>query len=365
MSQEQQASGYAESGVDLERAEAGLRGLLHWVRRSQEQRAGVGACVLPVGYFASVVDLGGGQGLAITTDGVGTKLLVAQLADRYDTIGIDCVAMNVNDLLCVGAEPLALVDYLAVEDPHPRLLEEIGRGLYEGARRARVSIVGGELAQVPDIIQGQRPGFGFDLAATCVGLVPLERLIDGGRVQPGDLLIGLPSRGIHSNGLTLARNVLLEQAGLALGEHRPDLGGTLAAALLEPTEIYVEAVLELLRSGVEVRGMAHITGGGLLNLARLAAPVGYRLERLPAPPPIFQLIRTVGAVSDAEMYRVFNMGIGFCLTVPPDQLEDSLTILRRYYSGAEPLGRAVADPERAIVLEPLGLVGRDGRFQLT
>src|SRR6266496_6397830 len=143
---------------------AALNGLLNWVNRSLAFRTGVGASRLPIGYFANVVDLGNGQGLAISTDGVGTKLLVAQLMDRYDTVGIDCVAMNVNDVLCVGAEPLSLVDYIAVEEPAPRLLEELGKGLFEGARRANVTIVGGELAQVPEVVKGVRPGYAFELA---------------------------------------------------------------------------------------------------------------------------------------------------------------------------------------------------------
>jgi phosphoribosylformylglycinamidine cyclo-ligase len=353
---------YAEAGVDLARADSALAGLLGWVRRTESFRRGLGGSALPVGYFANVIDLGAGQGLAITTDGVGTKLLVAQLLDRYDTVGIDCVAMNVNDLLCVGAEPLALVDYLAVEDPEPRLLDELGRGLYEGARRASVAIVGGELAQVPDIVHGPRSGFGFDLAATCVGLVPLDRLVDGRTVEPGDILLGLPSSGIHSNGLTLARRVLLEQAGLRLERIVPELGRSIGQELLEPTTIYVAAVLELLRTDIEVRAMAHITGGGFLNLARLAAPVGYRLEALPEPPPIFGLIQRLGGIEAAELYRVFNMGVGFCLAVPPAQAESALVALQRHYPAASVLGVAVDDPEHTVTLEPLGLIGRGGAF---
>jgi phosphoribosylformylglycinamidine cyclo-ligase len=346
---------YAAAGVDLDRARAGLRGLLGWVNRTREFRSGVGGSALPIGYFANVVDLGRGQGLAISTDGVGTKILVAQLVDRYDTVGIDCVAMNVNDVLCVGAEPLSLVDYLAVEDPQPRLLEEIGKGLYEGARRANVTIVGGELAQVPAMLRGERAGFGFDLTATCVGLVPLDRIVHGGALEPGDVLLGLPSSGIHSNGLTLAREVLLGPGGYAVESHMPELGRTLGEELLEPTAIYVREVLEVQRAGIEVRAMAHITGDGLLNLARVRAPLGYLLDNLPEPPPIFQLIRRLGDLADDEMYRVFNMGIGFCLAVPPQQAEAALGLLRGHYPGAMRLGYAVADPDRKIVLEPLGV----------
>ena len=346
-----------------EASQPALSGLLGWVHRSLQLRPTIGRSALPVGYFANVIDLGAGQGLAISTDGVGTKLLVAQRMDRYDTIGIDCVAMNVNDVLCVGAEPLALVDYLAVEQSEPRLLEAVGKGLYEGARRANVSIVGGELAEVPAIVHGERPGFGFDLAATCVGLVPLDRVIDGGKLEAGDVLIGLPSSGIHSNGLTLARQVLLAPGGYRLDEHVPELGRTLGEELLEPTTIYVRDVLEVLRSGIAVHALAHITGDGLLNLARVRAPVGYLIEELPDPPPIFRLIQRMGKVPDEEMYRVFNMGIGFCLAVSPDQADAALALLRRFYPGASRLGQAIPDPARQIFVRPRGLVGRGGRLE--
>jgi phosphoribosylformylglycinamidine cyclo-ligase len=352
----------SDSGADrdhlpevIERSQPALRGLLGWVNRTLEFRKGVGASVLPVGYFANVIDLGGGQGLAISTDGVGTKLLIAQGLDRYDTIGIDCVAMNVNDVLCVGAEPLSVVDYLAVEAPEPRLLEEIGRGLHEGARRAGVTISGGELAVVPEMVRGEREGFGFELAATCVGLVQLERIVDGSALQPGDVLIGLPSSGIHSNGLTMARRILLGPRAFRLESQVAELGRVLGEELLEPTAIYVSEVLEVLRAGIEVHAIAHITGDGWLNLARVGATAGYVIEQLPEPPPIFQLIRRSGGLLDQEMYRVFNMGVGFCLAVPAGRADEALGLLRRVHPKAAPLGQAVADTERRIVLAPLGV----------
>jgi phosphoribosylformylglycinamidine cyclo-ligase len=333
-----------------------LAGLLGWVGRSLELREGLGASRLPVGYFANVIDLGRGQGLAISTDGVGTKLLIAQLMDRYDTIGIDCVAMNVNDVLCVGAEPLALVDYLAVEASDPGLLEQIGRGLYEGARRANVAIVGGELAEVPSIVHGARAGRGFDLAATCVGLVQLEAVIDGRDLQAGDLLLGLPSSGIHSNGLTLARRLLLDSGRYQVDSYLAELGRTVGEELLEPTTIYVTEILDLLRAGIEVHALAHVTGDGLLNLARVRAPLGYRIERLPTPHPIFELLRQLGGLDSSELYRTFNMGIGFTLAVPSDQADAALSRLRRSHPRAMVLGEARPDPDRRIVLEPLGVV---------
>jgi phosphoribosylformylglycinamidine cyclo-ligase len=352
----------SDSGADrdhlpevIEQSQPALGGLLGWVNRTREFRIGLGASVLPIGYFANVIDLDGGRGLAISTDGVGTKLLIAQRLDRYDTIGIDCVAMNVNDVLCVGAEPLSMVDYLAVQAPEPRLLEEIGRGLHEGARRAGVTISGGELAVVPEVVRGERAGFGFELAATCVGLVQLDRIVDGSALQPGDVLIGLPSSGVHSNGLTKARRALLGPGFFSLESHVPELGRALGEELLEPTAIYVSEVLEVLRAGIEVHAMAHLTGDGWLNLARVGAPAGYVVEQLPEPPPIFQLIRRIGELADQEMYRVFNMGVGFCLAVPPSQADQALELLRRAHPKAALLGQAVADLERKIVLAPLGI----------
>jgi phosphoribosylformylglycinamidine cyclo-ligase len=218
---------YQQAGVDSAQASAGLQGLLHWVRQTHAFRRDTGAVRLPIGYYANVIDIGHGLGLAISTDGVGSKLLVAQLMDKYETVGIDCVAMNANDILCVGARPLSMVDYLAVQAPHARLLEELGKGLYEGAKQANITIAGGELAQIGEMISGVREGYGFDLAATCVGTVPLDRIVVGQDIQPGDVLIGLASSGIHSNGLTLARRVLLTSEGWPIDRHLPELGRTL------------------------------------------------------------------------------------------------------------------------------------------
>jgi phosphoribosylformylglycinamidine cyclo-ligase len=351
---------YAGAGVNTDQEEKGLAGLLGWVGKT----LAFGRCrtVLDFGYFATVIDLGGGQGLALSTDGVGTKLLVAEMLDRYDTVGIDCVAMNVNDLLCVGAEPIAMLDYVAVQEADPAMLAQIGRGLYEGARQANISIPGGEIAQVRELIRGVREGRGFDLAGACVGLVPLDRVIVGQDIQPGDVVIGLPSSGIHSNGLTLARDVFFTRAGYRPEQQVAEFGRTLGEELLEPTRIYVREVLALLRAGLRITGMAHITSDGLLNLARVHAPVGYALDALPAPPPVFGLLQRLGAVSDEEMYQVYNMGVGFCVVLPASEADRALALLADLGVQAAPLGHAVADPERAVRL-PNGLVGRGNAFR--
>jgi phosphoribosylformylglycinamidine cyclo-ligase len=359
---------YAAAGV-RESGEV-LGGLLGWVNRTLSFRQGVGASRVPLGHYAGVIDLGRGQGLAISTDSVGTKILVAEMLGRYDTIGIDCVAMNANDVLCVGAEPLAMVDYLAVQVARPEVLEQIGRGLHEGARQARITLPGGELAQLREMLVGHGEDTGMDLVGTAVGILPLEgadpasgsRLILGREIEPGDVVLGLASSGVHSNGLTLARRILLEEAGWSIDRHVPEFGRTVGEELLEPTRIYVRPVMAMLRAGVPIRGLAHITSGGLLNLPRLEAPVGYDIDLLPEPPPIFALLERLGRVSAAEMHRVYNMGIGFCLVLPESGVDAALRIAAEHGVAAHRLGLTLRDPERTVHLRRTGLVGRDGAF---
>ncbi len=352
---------YTGAGVNTLKEEAALAGLLRWVGKTLD--FGARRSALDFGYFASVLDLGNGLGLALSTDGVGSKLLVAQLLDKYDTIGIDCVAMNVNDVLCVGAEPLCMLDYIAVQEADRDLLEQIGKGLYEGARQANISIPGGEIAQVREMIRGEREGRGFDLAGACVGLVPMDRILVGQSIQPGDAIIGLRSSGIHSNGLTLAREVFFKKAGYPPDKYVGELGRTIGEELLEPTRIYVREVLELLRSDLDIKALVHITSDGFLNLARVQAKVGYVIEALPDPQPIFTLLQQVGRVSDEEMFCVYNMGTGFCIVVAAADADRTLDALRRLGLEAFRLGRAVADPERKVHLVPRGLAGEGSHFR--
>jgi phosphoribosylformylglycinamidine cyclo-ligase len=334
---------------------------LAWVDRTREFHPGA-APVLPNGYFANVIPIGPAAGIAISTDGVGTKLLVAQAVGRFDTVGIDCVAMNVNDVLCVGATPIALVDYIAVEAPRPDLLEAIARGLHRGCELAAVNIPGGELATVGEMLRGARPGYAFDLVATCIGTVALDRVIAGERIATGDVLLGLESNGLHSNGFTMARRVLVAEGGLRYEAHVPDLGVELATELLRPTRIYVREVLEVLASGVDVRALAHITGGGLWNLVRTRAAVGFHIDAWPEIPPIFQLIQRLGSVPAAEAFSAFNMGIGFCLVVAPSDADRACRSFAARGVRAHVLGRAVADPTRSITMPKHGIAGRAGRF---
>jgi len=351
---------YARAGVDATREEVALKSLLAWVGKTFA--FGSRQVALDIGYFANVIDLGHGLGLAVSTDGVGTKLLVAQMLQKYDTIGIDCVAMNVNDVLCVGAKPLCMLDYIAVEIPDPQLFEEVGKGLYEGAKLANIPIVGGEIAQVKEMVKGLKRGHGFDLVGTCIGEVQMEKVLVGQDILVGDVVIGLKSSGIHSNGLTLARKVLFKRAKLRPDDHVAELGRSLGEELLEPTRIYVREVLALLEARLAIKALIHITGDGLLNLARVKSDAGFMIDHWPEPPPIFSLIQKLGNVSDAEMFRVFNMGIGFCLVLPEADVEKALAVLRTHRVEAFRLGHAVSDKEKKIILSPKGLVGQGDRF---
>lgn len=289
------------------------------------------------GHYAAVIRLDEQTGIALSTDGVGTKLLIAEELGRYDTVGIDCIAMNVNDIICVGAEPLAMLDYLAVERADPEQCEQIGIGLARGAELAGIEIPGGELAQIGDLVKG------FDIAGACFGTVALDRIIDGTAVSPGDVVIGLPSSGLHSNGYTLARKAL---AGIPLDDDR--LGSPLGEILLEPTEIYVKPVLELLGAGLPVSGLAHITSGGLDNLLRLRAEVTWEIDDPLEPQPVFGLIAERAAVPADEMYEVFNMGCGFCVVLPEMAADEALARLSAHYPGARRIGRAAAGPARVL-----------------
>jgi phosphoribosylformylglycinamidine cyclo-ligase len=333
---------YGRAGVDTRAADRGVSALVDVLRTIDTGRAS--RSVLASGHYAAVLEIAPNLGIALCTDGVGSKLIVAEQSGRYDTVGIDCVAMNVNDIVCVGAEPIALVDYLAIEQVDEAVMRAIGVGLKAGAEQAGVEIPGGEVAVLPELIRGHPSPHGFDLTAACFGTVALDRLITGAALAPGDALIGLPSSGLHSNGYTLARRALssldYEARPAALG------GASVADALLEPTVIYVRAVLDLLGRGADVRGLAHITGGGLANLLRLNPEVGFEIEDPLPVPGVFALVRELGEVSDEEMWDVFNMGCGFVVTVPEDEEPATSALLAAHHPGARRIGSVTADAGR-------------------
>jgi phosphoribosylformylglycinamidine cyclo-ligase len=343
------------AGVDIAEADAGLSNIVARIVGTWPQ-SGFGAVQLPIGYFANVIDIGG-IGLALTTDGVGSKAMIADMMRKYDTIGIDCIAMNVNDLLCVGARPVSLVDYIAVEKADAAMIDGIAIGLAEGARQAKISITGGEISQLRDVVRG------FDLVGAAIGTVALDRILVGRDLEPGDAVVGIASSGIHSNGMTLTRRVFFEQAGAKIDTYFPELGCTVGEELLRPTIVYVPEILEVLDQVPTVKALMHITGDGLLNLPRVDAEIGFVIDDLPEPPPLFGLIEKLGGVGRAEMFEVYNMGIGFCLAVAPGDADRTLDILKRHGRRASVIGHAVADPTKSVLLPREKLIGTGKRFR--
>jgi phosphoribosylformylglycinamidine cyclo-ligase len=339
---------YARAGVDQAlsgSAVAALVEVLAGIQTGRPSRA-----VLGSGHYANVLRIDERQGIALSCDSVGSKVIVCEQLGRYDTIGIDLFGMNANDVICVGADPIALLDYIAVEEAHPEVLEQIAIGLRAGAEQAGVEIPGGELAVLPDLLRGHPSPHGFDLVGFCVGLVNLDSIITGASIEVGDALIGIPSSGIHSNGLSLARRVLSD-LDEQVGER------TVGDLLLEPTVIYVRAIRELLDSAVDVRGLGHITGEGLLNLLRLDAEVGYRIDSPLPVPHVFELIADRGGVSEAELHEVFNMGCGFCVVTPPDDAELAVELLSKHHPGTAVIGNTTTT-SGVVELPHHGLVGR-------
>jgi len=326
---------YARSGVDQNAADRAVSALVSVLRTIDTGRAS--RSVLESGHYAAVLQVAPNLGIAVGTDGVGSKLIVAERMQRYDTVGIDCVAMNVNDVICVGAEPIALLDYLAVEQADPDVLAAIGEGLKAGAEQAGVEIPGGEVAILPELIRGHPSPHGFDLTATCFGTVALDALITGDAIAPGDALIGLPSSGLHSNSYSLARQAL------------PDLDErfgetTVGDALLAPTVIYVRAALELLRSGIPVHGLAHITGGGVRNLLRLTKTAGFALEDPLPNAPIVDLVIERAGVAPQEAWEVFNMGCGFVAVVGAEHADAATSLLASHHPGSRRIGTVTPSP---------------------
>jgi phosphoribosylformylglycinamidine cyclo-ligase len=282
---------YAEAGVDIDKKAEAIDSLVKVLGFS---RQGVGKKVEMDGGYAGFIEFGS-YALGMCTDGVGTKILIANAMRKWDTIGIDCVAMNANDLICVGAEPLAFVDYIAVDKPDNELARKIGIGLQKGAELANVSLIGGEYAILPEMVNG------FDLAGTCMGWIKKSKLITGKKCAAGDVIIGVKSSGIHSNGLSLARKAL-ENNHIGYDEKFARLDRTIGLELLEPTQMYVKEILSVVRQ-CEIHGMAHITGGGLRNLIRLHHDREFRIEKPLEPQPVFKILQEMGGISDEEMYQ--------------------------------------------------------------
>ncbi|MFA5612916.1 MAG: phosphoribosylformylglycinamidine cyclo-ligase [Methanoculleus sp.] len=316
---------YREAGVDIDLEARAVRAL---VANLTYQRTGAFPMLGGVGHFAGLIDCGP-YALALAVDGVGTKMLVADALCDWRTVGIDCIAMNVNDLYVMNIEPVAFVDYIATDALSIEKMEQLGQGLNKGARLANMNIVGGETATLRGLVNG------LDLAGTCLGIQRKEKIVTGENIAPGDLIVGVPSSGIHSNGLTLARRVVEEYA--SYDTHLPGGAKTFGEELLTPTRIYHEVLG--VTEACTVHGMCHVTGGGLLNFRRLA-DYGFSITDPLEPPAIFRWLQEAGNISDVEMYRTFNMGMGYAFVVPPG----SVGAVQSAVPGARVVGEVTEEP---------------------
>jgi phosphoribosylformylglycinamidine cyclo-ligase len=337
---------YRDAGVDVEAGRSFVQRIRTMVEstRRPEVLGGFGGfsglCELPTGYREPVLVSG--------TDGVGTKLKIAQMTQRHSTVGIDLVAMCVNDILTSGAEPLFFLDYLATGKLEPAALADVVEGIVAGCRQAGRALLGGETAEMPGFYG---PGE-YDLAGFCVGVVEKSQILDGSQVQVGDRLIGLASSGLHSNGFSLVRKVVAEGqrpeggTGYRWDESVPALGDlSLGELLLTPTQIYVDPVLKARQEGLTIHAMAHITGGGLPeNLPRCLGP-GQSIHLTPGSwpvPPLFTWLGEAGQVPEGDLYHTFNMGLGFALVVPPAEVDQALSWLAQHQVTAYLVGEVVA-----------------------
>ena len=315
---------YASAGVDIDAADETKRRIRSIVRSTfgPEVLTDIGGFG---GFFAVPWRDYENPVLVSSTDSVGTKLKVAFRTGKHDTVGIDIVAHCVNDILVHGAEPLFFLDYLGMGQHDTEVVAAVIEGVAEGCRRAGCALIGGEMAELPEFYRKGE----YDLAGTIVGIVERERIVDGAVIHPGDTLIGLMSDGLHTNGYSLARKLLFDEAGMEVDTFVNALGRTVGEELLRPHRCYARPVLELLGQG-EVNGMAHITGGGLLNNLPRVLPEGVsariRMDSWRVP-PIFSLLQEIGNVSQAEMYRTFNMGVGMVLIVPRDLADETVRFL--------------------------------------
>ena len=324
---------YKKAGVDIskiKKSQAAIGKLIESTHKIQK----MAKITHGFGHYAGIVEIPGGKLLATHTDGVGTKVVIANMMKKYNTIGIDCVAMNVNDIICIGATPISFVDYIAANKNNQEIFKKIVEGLVKGAKKSAMPIVGGETAIMPDVIEGK--GFAFDLAGMVVGLASKKDIVLGNKIKPGDVIIGAKSSGIHSNGYSLARKALLSKYSV---KDKVKGVGTVGDALLTPTEIYVKPVLEIVQK-CKVNGLAHITGGAFTKLLRLKK-TGYDIDNLPKIPPIMGLVEEQG-VKPEEMYKTFNMGVGFCVIAPKEQATRIKSIFKKHKIASQEIGQIVA-----------------------
>ncbi|MFX0162263.1 MAG: phosphoribosylformylglycinamidine cyclo-ligase [Candidatus Hodarchaeota archaeon] len=326
---------YAEAGVDIDLLDSSKERILKMIMNTCDARKEV---LKIFGHFAGLIQIGE-KIVTLHTDGVGTKVLVAQMMDKYDTIGIDGVAMSVNDTICVGAEPIALVDTIALEKMDPNLVEDLIKGIVKGAKQAKTAIVGGETAPYPGVITGIPGKIGFDISVTVLGFAEKSGIILGDKIQVGDTIIGLESSGIHSNGLSLARKVFFDIAKLKIHDEVEE-GFIVGEELLKPTKIYVPEVMEVIKK-TTVHGLVNITGGSFTKLKRVkkTTSLGFELDNMPDLQSIFKAIQRLGNVKTQEMYKTFNQGIGFCIICPKEESETIIKICKNHGTKAQTIGK--------------------------
>ena len=324
---------YRDAGVDLDRIHTAQKSIGEMISVTHKMPK-IGKVISGFGHYAGIVKLGA-ESIALHVDGVGTKVIVAQLMNKFNTIGIDCVAMNVNDIICIGAQPTAFIDYIALRYPNEWLLQEIAKGLVNGAQQSHMAIVGGETAILPDVIDGNMEN-AFDLAGMVMGLVK-DKPILGDAIKPDDVILGVESSGLHSNGYSLARKVLLSR--YSIYDNANYLERTVGEELLIPTRIYVKPVMEIFKKKIMVHGLANITGSAFTKLSRLNSKVRYDLDDLPLPSGIFRQIQVDGKISSKEMFRTFNMGIGFCIIVPKASADGVVHVFEKDNMRCKPIGK--------------------------
>lgn len=338
---------YKTAGVDIDAANQSVELIKDWVGKTRRPEV-----MTDIGLFGGLFALDSSKYkspvLVSGTDGVGTKLKIAHLMGIHDTVGIDLVAMCVNDILCHGAEPLFFLDYLAVGQLEPAMVEKLVKGVSTGCLEAGCALIGGETAEMPGFYKTGE----YDMAGFAVGVVERSRLVNGSGIEDGDVVIGLPASGLHSNGYSLARKVLLEKAAVRLQDYAPELGRTWGEELLTPTRIYIKTMLPLLQQ-FEIKGIAHITGGGLPENVRRVLPDGLQaviesgsIEK----PPIFEIIQRAGNVEKEEMFRTFNMGIGLVIVVSTRYYDKVLDHLKAQQENAQVIGRIQTGAKGAVII---------------
>lgn len=341
---------YKESGVDYDLEKEAMNIFLKKLDMT------VPYCLFNVGnngYFANMIQLTRNLGIVVSCDGVGSKILVAQMMNKYNKIGIDLVAMVVNDIICLGANPQIFIDYLAVQTPNKDLMSQLADGLVEGCKRAKISICGGELAQIGEMINGVKNGYGFDLAGFGIGTIDPLFLIDGRYINEGDVIIGLKSSGLHSNGYTLARKSLFDLGGYKIDTYVYDLQTTVGKELLKPTKIYTPIInyLGSVISHTKVKALINITGGGFRNLLRVKkSGISFIIEKSIEPQPIFNIIQYCSNISDEEMYTTFNMGMGFCIVMEERESELMMNLLKYHGIESKKIGYIEKSDEKEVLI---------------